>query len=86
MTRYLLFTSPLCVPCKRMKPLIAQEAIVADVVIDGVNVMDDPDAKRLLFEISSVPTLLAYNEEGELERLVGMKSQADLVKFFQDTK
>ncbi|WP_345260356.1 thioredoxin family protein [Streptomyces hundungensis] len=86
MTRYLLFTSPVCVPCKRMKPLIAQEAIVADVVIDDVDVMNDSKGKRLLFDVSTVPTLLAYDEYGELERIVGMKSQADLVTFFQDTK
>ncbi|WP_370422542.1 thioredoxin family protein [Streptomyces sp. QH1-20] len=86
MTRYLLFTSPICVPCKRMKPLIAQEAIVADVAIDDVDVMNDSAGKRLLFDVSSVPTLLAYDEEGELKRLVGMKSQADLVQFFEDTK
>ncbi|GAA4104426.1 hypothetical protein GCM10022284_50180 [Streptomyces hundungensis] len=59
---------------------------MADVVIDDVDVMNDSKGKRLLFDVSTVPTLLAYDEYGELERIVGMKSQADLVTFFQDTK
>ncbi|MFE3579435.1 thioredoxin family protein [Streptomyces vinaceus] len=82
MTSYLLFSSPACVPCQRMKPLIAQESIAADVTVTDVVAPDD------LFEVldvTGVPTLMAMKDGREAGRLVGMKSQADLVQFFEET-
>ncbi|WP_424214817.1 thioredoxin family protein [Streptomyces sp. BI20] len=85
MFRYLLFTSPTCVPCKRMKPLIYQEAITADVVVNDVDVTQEPDYAAA-WKVSSVPTLIAAEAGFELGRLTGLKSQADLVAFFEETK
>ncbi|WP_327377706.1 thioredoxin family protein [Streptomyces sp. NBC_01216] len=82
MTSYLLFSSPACVPCQRMKPLIAQESITADVTVTDVVAPDD------LFEVlavTSVPTLMAMKDGREAGRLVGLLSQADLVEFFEET-
>ncbi|MCY0945348.1 hypothetical protein [Streptomyces antarcticus] len=64
MTSYLLFSSPACVPCQRMKPLIAQESITADVTVTHIVTPDD------LFEVLEV---------------TGVKSQADLIVFFEET-
>ncbi|MFD9563422.1 thioredoxin family protein [Streptomyces sp. NPDC059994] len=82
MTSYLLLSSPACVPCQRMKPLIAQESIAADVIVSDVVAPDD------LFEVldvTSVPTLLAMKDGREVGRLTGLKSQADLIVFFEET-
>ncbi|MEV8022535.1 thioredoxin family protein [Streptomyces sp. NPDC086554] len=86
MTEYIVFTSPTCHSCKRMKPVIIQEAIVADVVIEESDVMDGGDRRRYRFDVASVPTLVAHRDGEHIGRLAGMKSQADLVEFFKATK
>ncbi|MCY0923645.1 thioredoxin family protein [Streptomyces sp. H27-G5] len=82
MTSYLLFSSPACVPCQRMKPLIAQESITADVTVTDIVT---PDDLFEVLEVTGVPTLLAMKDGREVGRLTGLKSQADLIVFFEET-
>ncbi|WP_030706531.1 thioredoxin family protein [Streptomyces sp. NRRL F-2580] len=82
MTSYLLFSSPACVPCQRMKPLIAQESITADVTVTDIVTPDDLFG---VLDVTGVPTLLAMKDGREVGRLTGLKSQADLIVFFEET-
>ncbi|MFD5697877.1 thioredoxin family protein [Streptomyces lasiicapitis] len=86
MTDYTLFTSPTCHPCKRMKPLIIQEAIAADVVIEESDVMDGTDRRRYQYGVTSVPALVAHRDGEVIGSFVGVKSRADLVEWFKATQ
>ena len=77
----LLFTSPSCVPCKVMKPIIVEAAAEAGVSLEIVE--SDNTAMFAYWRITSVPTLLLVEPLGhELKRLVGTKPKKDIKDFF----
>ena len=77
----LLFTSPSCVPCKVMKPIIVEAAAEAGVSLEIVET--DNTEMFAYWQVTSVPTLLLVAPLGfELKRLVGKKPKKDIKDFF----
>lgn len=75
------FWAPWCGPCRAMAPTLEKFASEnTDVQVIKVNVDENPDISEL--GIKSIPTLIAYSEGSEIERLVGAVSSDKLKKMF----
>ena len=77
--KILRFTASWCEPCKALSKTI--DRIDTEVPIQVIDIDKEPELAQH-FGIRSVPTLVKIDEDKkEVERLVGMQSQADLDKF-----
>lgn len=74
------FWAEWCGPCKAIAPLIDQVASEFDgkATVAKVNVDDDQDL-AIRFDVSSIPTLLVIKDGEVVNRMVGVKSKADIV-------
>ena len=77
--KILRFTASWCEPCKALSKTI--DRIDTEVPIQVIDIDDEPELAQH-FGIRSVPTLVKIDEDKkEVERMVGMASQAELDKF-----
>ena len=79
------FWAPWCGPCKKLKPLL--EAMDTEsngaYKIVGVNT-DDAAELAVMFDISSIPTLIIFKDGGEMNRLFGLQTKENLLKGIND--
>ena len=75
------FTADWCNPCKKVKP------IVEDLIKDGYRfqIIDVDTEKDLVksFEIKSVPTFIAIENNKETNRVVGSQTKQSLLEFIK---
>ena len=77
--KILRFTASWCEPCKALSKTI--DRIDTEVPIQVIDIDKESELAQH-FGIRSVPTLIKIDEDKkEVERLVGMQTQADLDKF-----
>ena len=77
--KILRFTASWCEPCKALSKTI--DRIDTEVPIQVIDIDDETELAQH-FGIRSVPTLVKIDQDKkEVERLVGMQSQAELDKF-----
>lgn len=81
MIKVIDFWAPWCGPCKTMAPTIdklADEYANSDTVqIQKVNVDDNMDIARLA-GIRSIPTLVFYKDDEEVNRMTGAKTESEI--------
>jgi thioredoxin 1 len=75
------FWATWCGPCKMIAPIVEQ---VADEYSDKIKVakvdVDQNQAVARTFGVMSIPTLILFKGGKQVERLVGYKPKAELVK------
>jgi thioredoxin 1 len=72
------FWAPWCGPCKMLGPVIDQLADENnDVTIGKVNVDDNTDL-AVQYGIRGIPTILFFKDGQMVDKIVGIKSKADL--------
>jgi thioredoxin 1 len=72
------FYADWCGPCKTQDPILEElEADYPDVDFEKVNVDEQQDVANE-YQVRSLPTLIVENDEGVVERFVGVTQRDDL--------
>ena len=72
------FYADWCGPCKTQDPIIEElEADYPDVDVEKVNV-DEKQEVANEYQVRSLPTLIVENDDGIVERFVGVTQRDDL--------
>jgi thioredoxin 1 len=72
------FYADWCGPCKTQDPILEElEADYPDVDFEKVNVDEKQDVANE-YQVRSLPTLIVENDEGVVERFVGVTQRDDL--------
>ena len=76
------FWAAWCGPCKAMAPAFARAAqqLEPGIRLAKVNIDEEP-ALAQRFGISSIPTMILVSHGREIDRMVGARSEADLVNW-----
>lgn len=81
------FYTPTCGPCRKLAPSIAKLADeVADFAVVGKADVSEHTALAVDNGISAVPTLILFKNGKEVERHMGVMSDADLRKLVERHK
>lgn len=82
----LYFTAAWCGPCQKMQRTTwVDERVVERLTTDGLVVKIDVDEQRELaqrYQVRAMPTMLGLRGGAELDRIVGARSAADLLDWF----
>ena len=74
------FSAPWCGPCKMFGPVM--DRVAADgIPVKKVNIDYEPEVITK-FGVKSVPTVILVENEEEVSRFVGAKSQQDVINFY----
>ena len=73
------FYAPWCGPCRHMEPIIKEASAELEGVasIYSMNI-DENEETMSKFNISSVPTIMLFNEGNEVHRQIGVMSKTDI--------
>jgi thioredoxin 1 len=72
------FYADWCGPCKTQDPILEElEADYGDVSFEKVNVDEDQDVANQ-YQVRSLPTLVVENDEGVVDRFVGVTQREDI--------
>lgn len=76
--------APWCGPCRMIAPVIETLAgqFAGRALIAKLNTDENPQTARS-FGISSIPTLLIFKDGREAQRLIGVRSQTEIVQTLQ---
>jgi thioredoxin 1 len=74
------FSAPWCGPCKMFGPTMDRVA-AQGISVKKVNVDYEPDVITK-FGVKSVPTVILVENEQEVKRFVGVKSEQDVINFY----
>lgn len=74
------FSAPWCGPCKMFGPTMDRVASQG-IPVKKVNIDYEPDASTK-FSIRSVPTVVLVENEQEVSRFVGAKSEQQVIDFY----
>lgn len=76
------FWAEWCGPCRAMAPAFARaaERLEPGIRLAKVNIDEEP-ALAQRFGVSSIPTMILVSQGREIDRLIGMRSEADLVNW-----
>ncbi len=75
------FWATWCGPCRMVAPIVEEVAneVAGKAKVGKVNVDDEPELARQ-YNVMSIPTLIVIKNGEEVERSVGAKPKAQLVK------
>jgi len=75
------FWAPWCGPCKMQTPILEKiaQSDAAGVSIMKINTDESPELAQKL-NISSIPTLILYKNGKEVDRYIGLQSEAALLE------
>lgn len=75
------FNANWCGPCKMIKPILEEIATENNnIKIVSVNV-DNNEELAKKYEIMSIPCLILFENKTEKNRLIGLRSKSDIIKF-----
>ncbi len=75
------FTADWCQPCKKTRPIV--EELNREQSVAGFQIIDVDDVPELvnIFKIQSVPTFVLFENEVEVNRIIGSQTREQLEKF-----
>ena len=74
------FWAPWCGPCKMIAPIVEEIAEEReDILVGKVNV-DDEVELAIQFGVSSIPTLIVFENGQKVDQLIGYRPKADILK------
>jgi len=77
------FYADWCGPCKTQDPILEElEEEYADVKFEKINVDEEQDIANE-YQVRSLPTLIIENDDGIVERFVGVTQAEDIEAAFQ---
>jgi len=73
------FNAPWCAPCRAQEPILEQLSTQYEgsAVIAAINVDENQDVAALL-GIQSIPTMIIFKNNKEIQRFVGVQSEGTL--------
>jgi len=74
------FSAPWCGPCKQFGPVMDRIS-KKGINVKKINVDYEPDVITK-FGVKSVPTVILVENEQEVNRFVGAKSEQDVINFY----
>jgi len=75
------FWAPWCGPCKMIAPFVEEIAEEReDLVVGKVNV-DDEVELAIQFGVTSIPTLIIFENGQKVDQLIGYRPKADILKY-----
>ncbi len=78
------FMADWCGPCKTQEPIIEDlEADYPDVEFERIDVDENQDVANE-YQVRSLPTLIVENDDGVVERFIGVTQADDLKDALQD--
>lgn len=79
------FWAPWCVPCKMIAPAVEKisAAYKGTCKVGKLNI-DDSGAVATRFDVMNIPTLLLFKDGQQVDRLVGVVSQADIERLLSE--
>lgn len=73
------FWAPWCGPCQALAPiLLSAEKKASGIGFYQVNVDDTPELAQV-FHVSSIPTLIVFRDGKEIQRTLGVLSEAQIL-------
>lgn len=80
------FWAPWCGPCRVMGPIVDSiKQKNKDISVEKVNVDDSQDLAAK-YQIRSIPTLLFFKNGNVVDRIVGLKSEAEIQDIIDDLR
>ena len=79
MKKILYFSDPWCGPCKTLGPII--DALSSTINVEKNNV-DVDQTQSTKYGVRNIPTLVLVENGVEKNRLIGLKSQEDILNFY----
>jgi len=77
------FYADWCGPCKTQDPILEElEEEWADVEFEKIDVDEEQDVANE-YQVRSLPTLIVENDDGVVERFVGVTQAEDIEKAFE---
>ena len=78
------FWAPWCGPCKMIAPVVEEIAQENEhIVLAKVNVDEEPEL-AIRYGISSIPTLLVFENGERKAQMIGFRPKADILKLIED--
>ncbi|WP_224333045.1 MULTISPECIES: thioredoxin domain-containing protein [Haloprofundus] len=78
------FYADWCGPCKTQDPILEElEADYGDVDFEKVNVDEEQDVANQ-YQVRSLPTLVVENDDGVVDRFVGVTQREDIEAALQE--
>ena len=73
------FNAPWCAPCRTQEPILEQLSIQYEgrAIISAMNVDENQDIAAML-GIQSIPTMILFKNNKEIQRFVGVQSESTL--------
>tara|TARA_A100000172_G_scaffold67206_2_gene46939 strand:+ start:1294 stop:1539 length:246 start_codon:yes stop_codon:yes gene_type:complete len=79
MKKILYFSAPWCGPCKTLGPIM--DALSSTINVEKINV-DNDQSQSAKYRVRNIPTLILVENGVEKDRIIGLKSQQDILNFY----
>lgn len=73
------YTAPWCGPCKIFGPIIGRVTEKLNIPMEKINIDENPE--RAPKDMLGIPTVIMYEDEKEVARITGARSEGDLIEW-----
>ena len=80
MKKLFYFTSPGCIPCQTLSPIMEQ--VSQDIPVQKINI-DLQKESASQFNVRNIPTVILVENEQEIRRFTGVKSLNEIINFYK---